>query len=115
MAQTIKQVNLEQGMPTWEQAERKLLGEITLAKKTGIRVLKIIHGYGSTGVGGKLRVETRKLLVERKRRSLIKDFVPGEEWSKYLPTTKDLLNRYPKLKNDSDLNHQNEGITIVII
>ena len=110
-----KTYNLEMGMPTWEQAERRLINEINNARKMGVKVLKVIHGYGSTGAGGKLKSETRKLLADRKRRNLIRSFVPGEEWSRNSAAARDLLSTYPVLKNDMDLNRGNEGITIVVL
>lgn len=110
-----KTFNLEQGMPAWEEAERRLINEISNARKTGVKVLKIIHGYGSSGAGGKLKLETRRFLADRKRRNLIRNFVPGEEWSRNSAAARDLLSTYPALKDDMDLNRSNEGITIVVI
>jgi DNA-nicking Smr family endonuclease len=46
-------------------------------KKSGVKAAKIIHGYGSTGKGGRLRKATIKLLEESKTNGLIKEFVIG--------------------------------------
>ena len=45
--------NLEAGYPTVAEALKHLNFEIRHAKAAGCPVLKIIHGYGSTGTGGK--------------------------------------------------------------
>jgi DNA-nicking Smr family endonuclease len=46
-------------------------------KKSGVKAAKIIHGYGSTGKGGRLRKATIKLLEESKTNGLIKEFIIG--------------------------------------
>ena len=48
------------GMPTLEDARRLVIEEIRKAKREGAKVLKVIHGYGSSGTGGKLCVGLRK-------------------------------------------------------
>ena len=55
MGATIKTVNLKEGMPSVEEARARLTTEIHAARQAGLKVLKIVHGYGSTGVGGDLR------------------------------------------------------------
>lgn len=55
-------VNLESGHPDLETARRRLLAEIESARRQGVRVLKVIHGWGSSGAGGALCVGIRKSL-----------------------------------------------------
>ena len=47
----LREVNLELGMPTADAAVRRLTYELNHSRVTGAAVLKIIHGYGSTGAG----------------------------------------------------------------
>jgi dsDNA-specific endonuclease/ATPase MutS2 len=51
----VKTVNLEAGLPRVEEALIRLAREIANARQMKIRVLRIIHGWGSSGKGGKLR------------------------------------------------------------
>ena len=51
----VKTVNIKTGYPTAEQAMLRLSQELRIAKANRLRTLKIIHGYGSTGVGGARR------------------------------------------------------------
>ena len=44
-------------MPYTDQAIQRLTLEIRQSRKMGCTVLKIIHGYGSSGKGGKIRTE----------------------------------------------------------
>ena len=45
----IRLINLEDEKPTVKQAMDRLELELRLAKKQNVCVLKIIHGFGSTG------------------------------------------------------------------
>jgi hypothetical protein len=108
-------INLEQGMPTVEQAIRRLAGELIRARAKGARVVKLIHGYGSSGVGGKLRIGIRAELSIRKRRGEIAETVPGENWSIFDKGARRILEVCPDLNRDDDLERGNAGITIVLL
>ncbi len=49
----MREVNIKSSFPVVEDAKKLLLGEITRARFERIAVLKIVHGYGSTGKGAK--------------------------------------------------------------
>jgi hypothetical protein len=104
--------NVKFDMPTVEQAKRRLLEFISSPRQSG-PVVKIIHGYGSTGRGGSLRTALRELLEQWEKEGKIKLVIFGENWSIFDPRTQDLRQRYPSLKDDSDLDQHNQGITIV--
>ena len=61
-------VNLEAGMPTVATAQSLLSQSLRTAKANGTRLVKLIHGYGSTGKGGAIRGAVRRELADRKRR-----------------------------------------------
>jgi len=109
----IRIYNVEADLPTLDQARRLVIEEIRRAKRDRVRVLKIIHGYGSSGTGGRLAVGLRKSFALRKKEGAILDAIPGEDFSIFQPRTMALLEAVPKLKGDLDLNQVNEGITIV--
>ena len=48
----IRTINLEAGFPTTEEALRRLENEMAGALQDGIRLVRLIHGYGSSGKGG---------------------------------------------------------------
>jgi hypothetical protein len=87
--------------------------ELQTARKQGYTAVKLIHGYGSTGVGGALRIELQKELLRQARSSSIKCFIPGENWRISDEATWELLKRYPEWKQDADLGRGNKGISIV--
>ena len=109
----IRIFNVEAALPTLEEARRQVMDEIRKAKREGIVALKVIHGYGSSGKGGALCFGLRKSFLLRKKEKVIRDFIPGEDFSIFNPTTLDLLEAAPKLRGDPDLNALNEGVTIL--
>jgi len=64
----VRTLNLKEDMPTVPVAMARLERELALANSSRIAVVKIIHGYGSTGRGGDIRVAVQKALVERAER-----------------------------------------------
>lgn len=113
MSTAIKTFNVESGLPPLEEARRLVLEETRRAKREGVRVLKIIHGYGSSGKGGKLCLGLRKSFRLRKKEGVIRDFISGELFSIFHDTTLDLLQAVPELRGDPDLDATNEGVTFL--
>jgi len=106
--------NLESGMPSLADATRSMAQFINESKHTQHRVVKIIHGYGSSGVGGKLRVGLRQDLAARSRSGKIKGFIAGERFGKY-EETQPYINQYAQLAVDPDFGRGNAGITVIIL
>ena len=106
-------LNVEAGMPTLEEARKRVLDVMRSSRKGGVRVLKIIHGYGSSGKGGTLCVGLRKSFALRKKEKVIREYVPGEDFSIFDPRVVSLLEAVPELRGDPDLEATNEGITVV--
>ena len=77
----MREVNLELGMPTVQTALSQLTMELRRTRSMGCTALKIIHGYGSSGKGGKIRVQARSRLAKMKGAGEIRDVIPGEEFS----------------------------------
>lgn len=111
----IRVFNVEQGMPSLDDARRQVIAQIRRAKKDRVRVLKIIHGYGSSGKGGKLCVGLRKSFGLRRKEGVIKEFIPGENFSIFNDSVLKLLEICPELSGDPDLNATNEGVTILVL
>jgi hypothetical protein len=111
----LRVINLEDGLPTVEQAVKRLNLEVMLARKQKIRVLKIIHGYGSTGKGGKIRVACRRELESMQRRGLVKFFVIGESLSIFDENTRKITALSPEFRKDSDIDRFNSGVTVAVL
>ena len=100
-------------MPVLDEARRLVIEEIRRAKRERVRVLKVIHGYGSSGKGGALCVGLRKPFGLRKKEGIIKEFIAGEDFSIFNDPVLALLEAVPEMRGDPDLNATNEGITII--
>jgi hypothetical protein len=115
VSKLIKIVNLEDGMPTVEQARVRLKNELGIARKSGVGILKIIHGYGSSGVGGELRIALQATLRQMADGGEIRACIYGENWRKADESSWALLKQSPELKDDRDLGKGNRGITLVVL
>ena len=115
MSNSVAVINLEDGFPTRDEALGKLQAAIARARQQRIRVLKIIHGYGSSGVGGILRPVVRNFLRQAKERGEITLFVNGESFSSFDSRSKELLGQAAQLLLDKDLGRGNRGITLVLV
>ena len=113
MAKRVMEVNIKAGTPPLSVARDRLVARIAEAQKSGTAVLKIIHGYGSTGAGGKLRVGLRKTLERLAAEGRLRSIVHGEAWDIFDPASQRLLGAYEELSADEDLCRNNPGITIV--
>ncbi len=108
-------VNLEEGHPLLEAALARLECAIASASGGGITVLTLIHGYGSSGRGGVIRQECRKVLDFMMTKGKICGYLIGEEFYSRHPLSKKWIQRYPKLVENSHYNRKNPGITLVFL
>ena len=111
----IRTVIVKEGMPSVEQARARLQTELLSARQSGVRVLKLVHGYGSSGIGGDLRISLQSTLSQMAQKHEIGDRIYGENWRTSDERTWNLLKRMPELKSDSDLGKGNKGMTIVVL
>lgn len=101
-------------MPQVSAALERLERELVLARKEKSALVKFIHGYGSTGAGGDIRIAVQKRLRELADSGQIRACIFGENWSKSDDQAWQLLQSHAVLKNDADLGRRNQGITIVV-
>jgi hypothetical protein len=111
----IKIIDLEHGKPAIEEARLRMQHELQTARQQKYAAVKLIHGYGSSGVGGSLRIELQKDLQRLAESGRIKLFIAGEDWRIADEKTWELLKRFPEWKRDADLGRNNKGISIVVL
>lgn len=111
----IPTVNLEAGMPTVHDALSRLDQELSAARRAGFTTLKLIHGYGSSGAGGDIRLAVQLRLTDLARNDKIRACIFGENWSKSDEQAWKLIQARPELKQDADLGRRNLGITLVLL
>lgn len=115
MVLTMKELNLEQGMPSADMALRWLESELEAARKMRRPALKLIHGYGSSGRGGKIRTACRRYLREQEQAGRVKLVIAGEDFSIFSETTRRGFALCGQLRQDGDLDRENRGVTFVLL
>jgi hypothetical protein len=109
----MKTVNLKEGMPLVHQALMQMERELALARAEGCGLVKLIHGYGSTGAGGEIRIAVQKRLLEMSEHGQIRAVIFGEDWAKSDARAWKMVSARKELKQDRDLGKGNRGITVV--
>ena len=112
---SLREVNIKYDMPTADQAVKRTTYEIENARRTGISCVKIVHGYGSHGKGGKIRTEVRRYLDNEFRQGRIRGYIAGEDFSIFDSDTRQAFQACGELRQDHDLERHNNGVTIVIL
>lgn len=113
MADKVATINLEDGYPTVEEAIKKMTNSLTSSRQQGCKAILLVHGYGSTGKGGLIRIAVRKKLKENSLCGLVRAVCPGEEW--YIKK-KQMMDIYPRLKEcERDIILGSRGVTVVLL
>ena len=109
----LETLNIKDTMPSAEAAWAHCQGAIEGARVRGIRLLKVVHGYGSSGVGGKIRRRVRAGAASLFGSGKLKAVVFGEDWGPFSATARGWVDADPALRNDADYGKGNEGITLI--
>lgn len=110
----IWEVNLELGRPSADEALRRLEHELAAKRHLRAKAMKIIHGYGSSGKGGRIRTASRKYLRVAQEQGRIYAVLPGERLTIFDEEARRLMARCPALRDDCDRERYNCGVTFVI-
>ncbi len=110
---TVVTINLKQGLPTVDEALARLDRELATARAHGSRVVRVIHGWGSSGVGGAIRTAVRHHLRTAIRQRHARSFVPGDDYSDATDQGQALLHECPALRAELRTDRHNPGVTLV--
>jgi hypothetical protein len=75
-----------------------------------LRLLKVIHGYGSSGKGGSTLTVTRNWAYTQRTR--FRAIIPGEDYTLFHPSTQELRKELGPF-DDPDLAHGNKGVLVI--
>jgi hypothetical protein len=93
--------------------EKELLDAwMNVRSSPSYRILKIIHGHGSTGKGGSTRELVRNWTFRNRKR--FRAIIEGEKYTLFDPAVQEMRLEVGQY-SDADLNAANPGITIVWI
>ena len=108
----IRTVNLKEGLPVVEDALSSMRREISDARACRVKVLKLVHGYGSTGTGGKIKQAVQVELASMHLQGQIRMYVVGDAYAASV-AGQELRARYPELLRSRRQDFENRGITFV--
>lgn len=94
-----------------DQVEAALLDALRVVRNSStLRVLKIVHGHGSTGKGGRTKEDVRNWLFGQRNR--FRGVIDGERYDVFDAITQELRREVGTFA-DADLGKGNPGITLV--
>jgi Smr domain len=108
--------NLKRGGPTGEEALDKLTTYLRRASEVGIKAIILIHGYGSSGEGGRIKWVVHDALENNYFSDRVDEYYFGEKVAYGSDAYQALLRRRPSLK--SHLKHfkdGNAGMTVLLL
>ena len=82
----------------------------TVRNSATLRIIKIVHGHGSTGKGGSTKEIVRNWLF--RSRTKLRAVIDGENYGMFDADVQEMRNEVGQF-DDRDLNACNPGITIV--
>jgi hypothetical protein len=111
----LQEVNIKYDNPSVSDAIKRVTFAIHNAKRLGFKSVKFIHGYGSTGKGGKICVKVREYLQNQKERGVIRNWIPGDNFTIFNPPVLEAFRACDELRRDPDLERHNNGVTFVVL
>lgn len=109
----MKVLNLESGGYSVAHAIVMVEIEIENSKREGAVAIKVVHGYGSHGVGGAISIELKNQLALWKKKGFIKNYFSGNKWNLFDENSRKILEKDKTIFGDRDLYTSNPGITII--
>jgi hypothetical protein len=109
-------INLEAGGPTAEEALERLTTQVRAASEAGIRALIVIHGYGSSGSGGKIKWVVRDALENNYFSDRVDEYYFGEDLALGSSGYQAVIKRRASFKQHlSQFKIGNAGMTILLM
>ncbi len=112
----IKVLNIKSDFLSSNEAISKILLELeALSINKLVKVLLVIHGYGSSGKGGTIKKHLHLLLPTLKKQNKILDYIANEKFSTHNDKYIKYTSLYPELILDSNLQNLNPGVTLIFL
>ncbi|MDD3169217.1 MAG: hypothetical protein PHC91_07135 [Eubacteriales bacterium] len=108
----IKEINLEYGSPTVDAAVRNMVSQLGTCKGRGYKAVLLVHGYGSSGIGGGIKTAVRSKLRESSMSGIVRSSCGGEHW---FQKKKELIGLCQSLTDYQRKIDGNQGVTVVIL
>jgi len=110
------ELNLKQGCPSAEAALDRLTRFLRRASELGVKVILLVHGYGSSGEGGRIKWVIHDALENNYFSDRVNEFYFGEDVVYGSESHQALLRRRPSLKGYLKLfKDGNAGMTVLLL
>lgn len=108
-------INIKENFPNVDYAKFILDQEIKYSKAIGNRVIIVIHGYGSHGHGGLIKMALKNYLPFLKKQHIITDFVFGENWGELNETKQLICTIAPDIMINDQVMNINSGVSVILL
>jgi hypothetical protein len=110
------ELNIKQDGPYVEEALERLTDNLCKSLELGIRVIVLIHGYGASGEGGRIKWAIHDALDSNRYSDRVDEYYFGEDVAYGSESYIALLKRRPGLKRYlKRFKEGNAGITVLLL
>jgi hypothetical protein len=110
------ELNIKDGGPTVEEALDLLTERIRALHELGIKNIVLIHGYGSSGVGGRIKWAIRDALNNNRYADRVEEYFFGENVPYGSQEYRQLIRRRPGLvRRSNSFRMDNPGMTVLLL
>ena len=110
------EINIKQGSPHVEEALELLTEQLRKCLDLGVKAIILIHGYGSSGEGGRIKWAIHDALDNNRYSNRVDEYFYGENVAYGSETYQALLKRRPGLKRYlKRFKEGNAGMTVLLL
>jgi hypothetical protein len=110
------EINIKQGSPHVEEALELLTGQLRKCLELGVKAVILIHGYGSSGEGGRIKRAIHDALENNRYSDRVDEYFFGENAPFGSESYHTLLKRRPSLKRYlKRFKEGNAGMTVLLL
>ncbi|OWF65671.1 DNA mismatch repair protein MutS [Polynucleobacter hirudinilacicola] len=110
------EINIKQGSPYVEEALDELTEQLRKCLELGIKAIILIHGYGSSGEGGRIKWAIHDALENNRYSDRVLEYFFGENVAYGSEAYQALLKRRPGLKRYlKRFKEGNAGMTVLLL
>ena len=110
------EINIKQGSPLVEDALGQLTDHLRKSMNLGIKAIVLIHGYGSSGEGGRIKWAVHEALESNQYADRVEEYFFGEQVPFGSEPYRALLKRRPGLKSYLQrFKEGNAGMTVLLL
>ena len=110
------EINIKQGSPHVEEALELLTEQLRKCLDLGVKAIILIHGYGSSGEGGRIKWAIHDALDNNRYSNRVDEYFYGENVAYGSEAYRALLKRRPGLKRYlKRFKEGNAGMTVLLL